>query len=257
MRMLLTVFCCACLWLAGEVCGAAPEPAAADPLRSPLWSGMQQRFFEGQRVVFDDRVQVRMPEAAEDSLNVPVEISAEGFDRIEHILVFADLNPIPKILEFQPGQARPRLAFRLKVEQSTPVRAAVLDGDGTWHVGGAWISAAGGGCTMPSVGAGSPIWQERIGEVAARQWTPFEGGGSRLRFRVIHPMDTGLAAGIPVFHLEDVRILTEAGDTLARLALYEPVSENPVISLDFDYVGPVRVEGRDTQGNQVSARVTP
>ena len=150
------------------------------------------------------------------------------------------------------------LGLRNLFEQlPSTVRAAVLDGDGTWHVGGAWISAAGGGCTMPSVGAGSPIWQERIGEVAARQWTPFEGGGSRLRFRVIHPMDTGLAAGIPVFHLEDVRILTEAGDTLARLALYEPVSENPLLSLDFDYVGPVRVEGRDTQGNQVSARVTP
>lgn len=245
----------ACLWLAGAAHGAAPA-TGEDPLRSPLWAGMQQRFFDGQPVVFDERVQVRMPATAEDSLNVPVEVSARGFDRIERILVFADLNPIPKILEFEPGQARPRLAFRLKVEQSTPVRAAVLDGHGTWHVGGAWISAAGGGCTMPSIGTGNPLWQERIGEVAARQWSPFDGG-SRLRFRVIHPMDTGLAAGIPVFHLEDVRILDDAGEPLARLALYEPVSENPVISLDFDRVGPVRIEGRDTQGNPVSARVAP
>ena len=246
-----------CLWLAAI--GSAPVMAAGapdDPLRSPLWTGMQARFFSGATVVFDDRVQVRMPEAAEDSLNVPVEVVADGFDRIERILLFADLNPIPKILEFEPGQARPKLAFRLKVEQSTPVRAAVLDDQGVWHVGGSWISAAGGGCTMPSVGTGNPLWQERIGEVAARQWSSVEGG-SRLRFRVIHPMDTGLAAGIPVFHLEDVRVLTDDGEPLARLALYEPVSENPVISLDFDYRGPVRIEGRDTQGNLVSARVVP
>ena len=229
---------------------------ATDPLRSPLWSGMKARFFADAPVRFDERVQVFMPAAAEDSLNVPVEVVVDGIDAIERILLFADLNPIPKILEFEPGAARPWLAFRFKVEQATPVRAAVLDRSGVWHVGGAWISAAGGGCTMPSVGAGNPIWQERIGEVAARMW-PREDGGSRLRFRIIHPMDTGLAAGIPVFYLEDLAILDGDGEPLVKLTLYEPVSENPLISLDLPGSGPVRLQGRDTQGNGVSAQVQP
>ena len=230
--------------------------AQSDPLRSPLWEGMQYRFFQGQKVVFDDRVKVRLPAAAEDSRSVPVEVVVEDFGPVERILLFADLNPIPKILQFHPGKAKPKLAFRFKVEQSTPVRAAVLDDKGVWHVGGAWISAAGGGCSMPSYAASSPLWQERIGEVSARQWSRVEGD-SRLRFRVIHPMDTGLASGIPLFHLEDVNILTADGELLARLELFEPVAENPVISLDLDHAGPVRIEGRDTQGNAVSAMVAP
>ena len=239
-------------------CGlAAWADDALDPLRSPLWSGMKARFFDpGARVVFDQRVQVRMPAAAEDSLNVPVEVAVEGIAPVARVLLFADLNPIPKILEFEPLSVRPWLAFRFKVEQATPVRAAVLDGDGVWHVGGAWISAAGGGCTMPSVGTGNPVWQERIGEVAARLW-PRNEGGSRLRFRVIHPMDTGLAAGIPVFHLDDLAVLDDVGTPLAKLTLFEPVSENPVISLELPVAGPVRLQGRDTQGNAVSAQVMP
>lgn len=252
--MLMRLLCC-CLCLAASL-AFATQPDAIDPLRSPLWSGMKARFFADAPVRFDDRVQVFMPAAAEDSLHVPVEVVVDGIDDIERILLFADLNPIPKILEFEPGVARPWLAFRFKVEQATPVRAAVLDRAGTWHVGGSWISAAGGGCTMPSVGAGNPIWQERIGEVAARLW-PREDGGSRLRFRIIHPMDTGLAAGIPVFYLEDLDVLDADGERLAKLTLYEPVSENPVLSLDLPGTGAVRLLGRDTQGNGVSAQVSP
>lgn len=234
----------------------ATDLPEADPLRSPLWQGMKARFLGKAPVVFDERVQVFMPEAAEDSLNVPVEVKVEGIESVRRILLFADLNPIPKILEFEPLRARPWLAFRFKVEQATPVRAAVLDGDGTWHVGGAWISAAGGGCTTPSVGTGNPIWQERIGEVAARLW-PRAEGRQRLRFRVIHPMDTGLAAGIPVFHLEYLDILAEDDTPWARLMLFEPVSENPIISLELLGSGPIQIKGRDIQGNPVAARVTP
>lgn len=233
-----------------------PATAAAgdDPLRSPLWESMKQRFLADAEVVFDERVQVRMPAAAEDSLQVPVEVAIHGIDHIERIVLFADLNPIPGILQYRPAHASPWLAFRLKVEQSTPVRAAVLGQDGVWRVGGAWVSAAGGGCTMPSYGNGNPLWQERIGEVVARQW-PRPAGHSRLRLRIIHPMDTGLAAGIPVFHLDELRFTSAQGTELGRLSLYEPVAENPVLSLDFAHRGVVHIEGRDTQGNLVSARV--
>ena len=243
-------------WLmlfASAVAMAAP---ADDPLRSPLWTGMKQRFLADATVVFDERVQVRLPAAAEDSLQVPVEVAVAGIERVERIVVFADLNPIPKILEYRPASGSPWFAFRLKVEQSTPVRAAVRDGEGIWHVGGAWVSAAGGGCTMPSVGNGKPLWQERIGEVSARLW-PRPAGHSRLRLRIIHPMDTGLAAGIPVFHLDQVRFLADDGRDLGTFTLYEPVAENPVLSLDLAHAGAVRIEGVDTQGHPVAARVAP
>lgn len=234
----------------------APAWAADDPLRSPLWAGMRQRMLGTDPVVFDARVRVAVPTSAEDPLAVPVELRFDGLAGVERVLVFADLNPIPKVLEYQPGTSGGALAFRIKVEQSTPVRAAVRTRDGVWHLGGAWVSAAGGGCTLPSQGSGNPAWQERLGEVSARLW-PRPGGASRLRLRVVHPMDTGLAGGIPVFHVESLALQDGAGRELARLQLFEPVAENPLLSLDLQYQGPVRVAGRDTQGNTLSAVVAP
>jgi sulfur-oxidizing protein SoxY len=228
----------------------------ADPLRSPVWAGMRQRMLGMGEMVFDTRVQVAMPANAEDPLAVPVEVRFDGIDDVQQVRVFADLNPIPKILDYHPGPAGGALAFRFKVEQSTPVRAAVRTRDGVWHVGGAWLSATGGGCTMPSLASGNPAWQERLGEVSARLW-PRPGGASRLKLRVVHPMDTGLAGGIPVFHVEALALRDGAGRELARVELFEPVAENPLLSLDLQHQGLVRIEGRDTQGNRIAAEVAP
>lgn len=227
-----------------------------DPLRSPLWSSMRARFLADAPVRFDERVRIVMPDAAEDSLDVPVAVHIDGLDDIVEVLVFADLNPIPKIVEYFPTQADAGFGFRFKVEQSTPVRAAAKTRDGTWHVGGAWLTAAGGGCTTPSLGTGKKLWQDRFGEVSARQW-PRDDDAARLRLRVMHPMDTGLAAGIPVFHLETLHVLDADGNELARIKPYEPIAENPVFTLDLQHRGAVTIVGRDIQGNAVGGEVMP
>lgn len=227
-----------------------------DPLRSPLWTAMAERFLDGGAIVFDDRVKVFVPGSAEDALNVPVTVDARAVADVVEILVFADLNPIPKIIEFEPLRADAALSLRFKVEQSTPVRAAVRTKDGAWRVGGAWLSAAGGGCTTPSIASGAKAWQERFGEVSARLW-PKPAGISRMRVRIVHPMDTGLAARIPVFHIDRVSLRDGEGTELGRLHLWEPISENPVISIDLHHHGTVAIEARDIQGNAFSASVRP
>ena len=73
----------------------------------------------------------------------------------------------------------------------------------------------------------------------------------------MHPMDTGLVAGIPAFHIEQLAI-TEPGAAAPAL-LYEPVSENPVFSFDLP-ARPrsfTRVSGRDNNGNRIAARIVP
>ena len=243
------------------VCGAA-----ADPLRSPSWDAMVARHLDGGPVVFDERVQVRMPATAEDPLSVPVEARVQGLVGIQEIRLIADLNPLPLILSFRPTDAEPFIAFRFKVEQSTPVRAGARraagggggppTADGVWHVGGAWLTASGGGCTAPSYGTGSGLWREQLNQVSGGLW-PRGAQGSRLKLRVMHPMDTGLAAGIPVFHVDTLRVLDARGQELAAVTTYEPVSENPVLSMDLRQRGPVRIEGRDIQGNRIQAQVAP
>lgn len=239
---------------AGSAAGAEYLPQ--DPLHSPSWSSIRERFFKGENVVFDDRVRVIAPASAENPLAVPVMVEAHGLEGVQELVVIADLNPIQKILSLKPTRAWPALSFRFKVEQSTPIRAAMRGKDGTWHIGGIWISAAGGGCTTPS-GASSGVWQGHLLETNARLWPRTDEPGQRLRLRVIHPMDTGLASGIPAFYIDRITVRDAAGAELATLNTYEPVAENPVISLDLHNRGPVRVDTHDIQGNSFSAEIKP
>lgn len=236
----------------------ADQATPVDPLNSPSWYYVRAHFFDQQKLVFDERVQVFAPKSAEDPLDVPVMIKANELPDVEEIVIIADLNPIQKILTYTPKLARPELSFRFKIEQSTPIRAAVRTRDGVWHLGGTWISAAGGGCTTPS-GGSSGLWQGHLGEVSARVWENASptANSQRLRLRVIHPMDTGLAKGVPVFYIDRITLRREDGAELATVQPFEPISENPVLSFDLQNDGPVRVEGRDIQGNTFSATVTP
>lgn len=244
----------ACLMLTMDTAAAAELMPQVDPLRSPGWRWMAARYFDQATVRFDERVRVTLPASAENPLEVPVHVEVDDLQSpVEEILVFADLNPITTVLRYQPIAARPALAFRFKVQQATPVRAAVRTADGIWHVGGAWIDAAGGGCTAPSVASASGAWSDRIGEVAARLWS--QEGGRRLRFRVMHPMDTGLADGIPAFYIERAQVHDGEGALLAELELFEPISENPLITLDLHGQGAVKLRTVDTQGNRVVAEI--
>jgi sulfur-oxidizing protein SoxY len=131
---------------------AADLEATPDPLRSVMWDDMRAVILGGGAVVFDQRVRVTAPVSAEDALNVPVMVDASSLDaesKVEEIVVFADMNPIPRILTYRPASAKPVIGLRLKLQQATPVRAAARTGDGVWHVGGVFVDAAGGGWGGP------------------------------------------------------------------------------------------------------------
>ena len=237
---------------------AAPAATPADPLDSPRWGDMRKEFFPARaQVRFDSRVKVTAPLTAENALNVPVSVDASELPDVREVIVFADFNPIVRIVRFEPTGAHPGLGFRIKLQQSTPVRAAARTGDGVWHVGGTWVNTVGGGCTLPSTGSASPEWQKRLGEVSSRVWARKEGG-ERIRLRVIHPVDTGLAAGIPAFFIQTLQLADEAGKPLMLIEGFEPLAENPVFTVDIPAARAAagyRVSGRDNNGNTISAAI--
>lgn len=239
---------------------AALAGEGGDPLASARWEDMRKQFFGNQTLVFDERVKVTAPQFAEDSMNVPVRVDAEGLPDVREIMVFADFNPILKVLEFYPEQAKPQLAFRFKLQQASPVRAAARTADGVWHVGGTWVDAAGGGCTAPGAGRAAGGWEKVLNEVTSRVWTEPDAG-RRLRLRVMHPMDTGLAPGIPAFYIEQLTLKDEHGTTYFRLNTFEPVAENPIFTFDLpartQSSGALVLSGVDNNGNRVTARFAP
>ena len=224
-----------------------------DPLDSPSWKEMHRYVLEQGPFVFDERVQVIAPASAENAMNVPVKIDASMIDGVQRVVVFADLNPITRIMEFEPVNSSPVVSFNFKVQQGTPLRAAALDREGIWHVGGVYLDAAGGGCTAPSVGSSNSDWASHLGNVTARLWPT--DSGQRMRVRIMHPMDTGLAPRIPVFIIEKLEITDRWGERLALVSLHEPIAENPILTLDLKHRDEVQLFAVDNNGNRFAANV--
>lgn len=241
---------------------AAGDEWGGDPYRSHPWRDMQREFLGNGRIEFDVRVQVLGPAFAEDPMNVPISVRVDpALGPIEQIVVLVDRNPIRKVLAYEPLQALPALAFRFKLEQASPVRAAARTRDGTWHVGGTWVESAGGGCTVSGASRKDGSWSQTLGEVSGRLFSqaPGDGAAARLRLRVMHPMDTGLVGGVPAFFVNRLSVRDVQDQELARLQSFEPVSENPVFSFDFAVppAGGVRIVGSDNNGNRIASRLGP
>jgi sulfur-oxidizing protein SoxY len=240
---------------------AAPEgPDPADPYQSWPWLDMRRELIGSDPVRFDARVEVLGPAFAEDPMNVPISVRVDpSAGAVERIVVLVDRNPIRRVLDYEPMGALPAIGFRFKLEQASPVRAAVKLRDGGWLVGGTWVDSAGGGCTASGATRQDGSWATTLGEVTGRLFTRALPGESaaRLRLQIMHPMDTGLVSGIPAFYVNRLSVRDAQGRELARLQAFEPVSENPVFSVDFadPPQGGVQIVGGDNNGNRFAQKL--
>ncbi|MEI8171628.1 MAG: quinoprotein dehydrogenase-associated SoxYZ-like carrier [Rhodoferax sp.] len=237
---------------------------ADDPFHSFAWPDLHKAYLGGEPFVFDARVQVSGPAFAEDPMNVPISVDAKDLPDVTQIVVLVDRNPIRKVLAYYPQQALlPRVSFRFKMEQASPVRAAAKTKDGVWHVGSTWVESSGGGCTVAGATRQDGSWSKTLGLVSSRVFdqspdpAQSTNHGARLRLRVMHPMDTGLVGGIPAFYLNRLQVSSSTGEPLLKMDLFEPVSENPVFSFDFAQriPGPLVLTGTDNNGNRVAAQI--
>lgn len=246
MTRLIAVLICLML---GSVGARADIPV--DPLKSPMWADMVKRLLGGGTVVFDERVKVTVPSVVENQAQVAVTADARALEGVQELVLFADLNPLQHILTLRPRKAAAYVSVRIKVEQATPVRAAARGPDGVWHVGSVYLDAAGGGCSAPAMARSEESWADFVGNSQGRVWRQADGF-SRARLRIRHPMDTGLAKdNTPAYFIEKLDVKSASGDPLASLELFEPVSEDPTLTLLLRVPaadGAVDVEGRDNNG---------
>jgi sulfur-oxidizing protein SoxY len=238
---------------AGHVHAGSPLPA--DPLDSPVWDGLGALYFEGAPVRFDPALKIDFPEIAENQRSFPVAIDARGMAGVKRIILFADLNPIQLAIDFAPQSAAPFIATRIKLDQRTPVRAAVQLADGSWRVNGRWIDAAGGGCSTPPIGRIKGDWAQHLGEV--RGLAVREAGMTRVRLAFRHPMDTGLVGNIAPYNIDRLTLTGPAGEPLGTLAIAGSVAEDPSFSLLVDTAagGALRFAAHDSNGRDYRGTV--
>lgn len=254
MLAVVAVAVCQCSLTIAPVCADGLK----DPLDSPMWEDMRENFIGSAEYRFDPRVKVVVPQVVENQAQVPVTVDARGLSGVQKLVVFADLNPVPHTLTMVPVAAAPYISFRLKVEQATPVRAAVLTADGVWHVGGKFLDAAGGGCSSPAMARNQEDWSLTVGNTRGRAWRQADGL-SRFRMTIKHPMDTGLAKGnIPAFYIDNVVVRAGSGKVLAKVKMREPVSEDPTLTLVVRLPAAdrtIQVDSHDIDGNRFSSKI--
>lgn len=237
------------------------DQTGGDPLGSMQWPGLRDEFMRDSPVVFSTAVSITGPAFADDAMNVPLlldarQLGVEG-GGIELIRVVVDRNPVRHVLDFEPLKALPMLAFRIRMEQASPVRAMVKTRDGRWHVGSTWVQAAGGGCTVPGATRADGSWSRTLNQVQTRFFNNVIEGSTRLRVRIMHPMDTGLVAGTPAFYIEDLQLVDSTDQVWWRLSPHEPLSENPILTFELPpgLLPGLRLVGRDNNGNPINAEV--
>lgn len=228
---------------------ACAAPAAADPLASEAWADIAALEFEGETLVHDESFHLVVPERVEEAFSVPVTIGfADAPYAVTEVALFAENNPFAGVMRMVPRRPIRGIGLNIRLERTTPVRAAARDADGVWHVVHRVVEVASpGGCSAPSGGLGGAV-----GEISMRQFVRTDGD-SRLKLKIAHPMHTGLASTadgevIPAYYIERITVADDGG-TLAELALQASVAADPVFHFDLpDSRQSLRVSAEDTSG---------
>ena len=223
--------------------------ASADPLNTEAWIDLKAAYLGDGAVVYDQAVKVRMPRVIWEPWSVPVEITLGAeLGVVSEIFLFAENNPIPVAVQILPRRAMRAVGMNIRLERTTPVRAAARGEDGVWHVANVEVVVMSpGGCSTPNLA----LAESEVGLIATKLFD--RDDGSRLKVMINHPMDTGFASDkhgnpVPAYYIEAISIEDEAGP-IADLVTWAALASDP--SFTFDLPGTrqsVRVTARDSLG---------
>ncbi len=108
--------------------------------------------FIGDAEVSDDKLDLRIPEIAENGSSVPVEVNAEsameGDDLVEEIVILTTANPNPGVAAFKFSElsGKARASTRMRLAQTQDVIALARMKDGSIRRTSRLVKVTVGGC---------------------------------------------------------------------------------------------------------------
>ena len=198
---------------------------ANNPVESPTFDDILKRIIQDDKYIFDDKnINIKVPLFADNPVQVPIFVDAKAIKNAKRLILFADLNPIEKIIDMDLVNLLPIVSLNIKVAQETPIRALILDDKGLWHIGSNNIKSFGGGCSVSSVASTDTNFDKLLGKAKGNVFkTP---DSIRLKASIFHPMETGLVFGNSEFYINKITIKAD-DKVLANIDAYSSISENP------------------------------
>lgn len=204
---------------------------AKNPISSPTFEYILKETIGDQKYIFDDEnIEMKVPSFADNPVQVPIYVNASKIKDAKRMILFADLNPIPQIVEMHTNNFLPIFSTNIKVAQETPLRALIKDSKGLWHIGSININSNGGGCDISSQATMNSAFADSLGKTKGKVFHKKEQ--KRVKFSIFHPMETGLIFGNTAFFIEKIEIHDEKNQLLGKLITSAAISENPRITLE-------------------------
>lgn len=198
---------------------------AKNPIDSPTFEDLIKEIIGDQKYIFDDKnIQIKVPNFADNPVQVPIYVNASNINDAQKMILFADLNPIPRIVDMQTTKILPVISTNIKVAQETPLRALVLDSKGVWHIGSKNIRSNGGGCDVSSQASTNSDFAKFLGKTKGKFFEKKDR--NRIKASIFHPMETGLIFGNVEFYINTITIKNDK-EILSTIKTTSAISENP------------------------------
>jgi sulfur-oxidizing protein SoxY len=222
-----------------------------NPVESPTFDDILKEIIKDEKYIFDDKnINIKVPLFADNPIQVPIFVDAKAIKNAKRLIIFTDLNPIPKVIDMKLENLLPLISLNIKVAQETPIRALVLDENNIWHIGSNNIKSFGGGCSVSSVSSSNTDFEKLLGKTKGNIFKT--DNIYRLKASIFHPMETGLVFGNSEFYIN--KIFIKADDKiLAKIDAYSSISENPRFIFEtFVESKNYKIEFSDIDGNEFS-----
>ena len=226
---------------------------ASDHMESSTFNGIIKEVVKDDKYIFDDNIKIKVPDFADNSMQVPIFIDGKNIQDAKRIVLYADYNPIQKIIDMQLENLFAVLSLNIKVAQETPLRVFILDDKNIWHISSKNIKSNGGGCDVSSQSLNNYEYEKFLGQIKGEIFVKEEG--SRIKASIFHPMETGLVFGTTEFYINEISI--KNNDTvLGNIQSTSVISENPRFIFETkEKVDNINIEFTDSDGNKYKAQI--
>lgn len=204
-----------------------------------VWTGGLRHAYFGDRpiTVSDDLIVLDAPERAEDAAIVPISITAqiaqtdERYIKTVYLIVDKNPGPLAGTFRFTPKSGRADLAFRIRINAYSPIRAIAEMNNGDLFMSRRFIKAT-GGCSAPA-GADLDAAMARLGKIKLKTNSELKfAEPNSAQLMISHPNLSGMQMNqvtqiyAPAHFVRHVKVSYEGEEVFSAETGFG-ISENP------------------------------